>query len=153
MVVGILLNRSIVVILLGTTAWCSCRFHAPLVKFDRQSFEAVDSVTQTTQRVQSYKYPRFSWLWGRPYWTGAYVLNSVYIQDSTLTTKIYSWRSNASLSDGNLKIKSKTVTYSDSMMIVRIDYLIDKYNGPGRRPVFRKSVVWNSEEGKYVEVD
>ena len=138
----ILMGRSITIILMLTSTLYSCRSHKPIVIFHDRSFEKIDSVNGTTLKIESYKYPRISWLYG-PHWTGAYVLNSVYDQDNRLTKEIFSWRSNSSISDGNLKTKTKIVYYSDSLTIVKIDYMIDKNHGPGRMPVFRKTVIWN----------
>jgi hypothetical protein len=122
------------------------------VIFHHESFEKRDSVNRTTLKVESYKYPRISWLWGRPNWTGAYVLNSVYDDHDRLTEKIFSWRSNSSISDGNLKTKTKIVHYSDSSLIVKIEYMIYKNYGRGGRTIFRKTVAWDKDEKKYKEV-
>jgi hypothetical protein len=147
------MGRSIAIILILASASSSCRFHGPLVKIYDGSFEEKDSIHKTMVKIESYKYPRISWLWGRPHWTGAYVLNSVYDENQKLIKKIFSWRSNASISDGNLKTKTKIVYYSDSLTIVKIDYMIDKNHGPGRMPVFRKTVIWDNDKKKYIEDD
>lgn len=147
-----LMGRLITIILIFSTVLCSCKFYTPLVKFHDRSFDKVDSVNKTTLKIDSYKYPRISWLSG-PHWTGAYVLNSFYDQNNHLTKKVYSWRSNSSLTDGNLKTKTKIVYYSDSLTIVKIDYMIDKNHGPGRMPVFRKTVIWDEKKKKYLEVN
>jgi hypothetical protein len=118
--------------------------------FHNISFEKIDSVNGTILKIQSYKYPRISWLYG-PHWTGSYVLNSVYDKDDRLTKKIFSWSSNSSISDGNLKTKTKIVYYSDSLTIVKIDYMIDKNHGPGRMPMFRKTIIWDEDKQKYIE--
>lgn len=147
------MGRLITIILLLTTTLYSCRFHKPLVKVHDRTFEKRDTVNGTILKIESYKYPRISWLWGRPHWTGAYVLNSVYDKNQKLTRKITSWKSNSSISDGNLKTKTKIIYYSDSLTIVKIDYMIDKNHGPGRMPVLRKTVVWDKDKQKYIEED
>lgn len=152
MLARILMGRIIIAILTLWILLCSCRFHTPLIKFHGRSFDKVDRVNKTTLKIESYKYPRISWLSG-PQWTGAYVLNSFYDQNNRLTKKIYTWSSNSSLSDGNLKTKTKIVYYSDSLAIVKVEYMVDKNHGPGRMPVFRKTVMWDRDKKKYFEVD
>jgi hypothetical protein len=145
-----LFNGSIILALISVLL--SCRFHKPLVKFQDRSFEKKDTLNNTTLKIESYKYPRISWWLRRPHWTGAYILNSQFDQNGKLTEKIFSWYSNTSLSDGNLKIKTKIVYYSDSLKIIKIDYMIDKFQGRGRMPVFRKTVVWDKKEEKYKKI-
>lgn len=147
------MRRSITIILILASAFSSCRFHRPLVKIHDRSYEKKDTINKIIVKIESYKYPRISWLWGRPHWTGAYVLNSVYDGNQKLTKKIFSWRSNSSISDGSLKTKTKIVYYSDSLTIVKIDYMVDKNHGPGRMPLFRRTVIWDNDKKKYIEDD
>ena len=120
----ILMGRLAIIFLKQLATLSSCRFSKPLVKFHGRSLEKVDSSTRTTLKIESYKYPRISWLNGS-HWTGSYIVNSLYNEDDKLTKQICSRSSNSSISDGNLKTKTKIIHYSDSRKIVKIDYMVD----------------------------
>jgi len=132
------------------TALFSCGFQKPLLTFNEKAYEKVDMLTGTTLKIESYKYPRVSWL-GGPHLTGLYVSNTVYDKNDKLTTKIFSRHSNSAISDGNLKIKTKILYYSDSLKVIKIEYLIDKFHGPGRMPILRRTMIWDNEGKKYIE--
>lgn len=146
------MRQSITIILLLTSTLYSCRFSKPILTFNHKSFEKTDSVNLTIVKIQSYRYPRISWLYG-PHFTGSYVVNSVYDKDNRLTRRIFSRNSNSSISDGNLKTITKIFYFSDSAKAIRIEYMIDKNHGPGRMPVFRKTLVWDNDKQKYIKED